>query len=208
MTQDQMQTLRDDIAFMRALAEEGRRAPMLGGPVMAAAGLIFGIASLIAWAIFTQLLDLPRGSQMWVWLAAFAVYMVVLRVLLVRMRGKPGAGAASNRAIGAAWSSVGWSIFVIGLALGVAAYRLHQPALMALFPSVILTMYGAAWGVSALFSGERWLWIVSLGSFASALAVAWFLADPVVFLIYAAAMFLLAFVPGMILARREPSDIV
>jgi hypothetical protein len=124
------------------------------------------------------------------------------------MRGKPGATAANNRAIGAAWSGVGWSIFVIGAAMGIAAYRLGQPALMGLFPSAILALYGAAWGVSAIFSGERWLWLVSLGSFASALLVAWFLADPVVFLIYAAAMFLLAGLPGLLLARREPSDIV
>ena len=208
MTHDQMQSIRDDIAFMKALAEEGRRAPMVGGAFMAWAGAIFGTASVVAWAIHTRLLALPQSSQLWVWLGAMVIYLVVLRVLTTRTRRKPGAGAVSNRAIGVAWSSVGWSIFVIGLALGAAAYRLQEPALMGLFPAVIMALYGAAWGASAIFSGERWLWGVALGSFAAALAVAWFLADPVVFLIYAAAMFLLAFLPGLILARREPSDIV
>ena len=46
MTDDQMQNVKDDIAFMRALAAEGQRTPMLGGAIMAAAGVIFAIASL------------------------------------------------------------------------------------------------------------------------------------------------------------------
>src|SRR5206468_3183050 len=39
----------DNIAFMRALAEEGRNAPFVGGPIMLAAGLCFGSASLAVW---------------------------------------------------------------------------------------------------------------------------------------------------------------
>ena len=39
---DQNQAIRDDIAFMRALAEEGRQTPLLGGSVLVAVGLIFG----------------------------------------------------------------------------------------------------------------------------------------------------------------------
>ena len=46
MTDDQMQNVKDDIAFMRALAAEGQRTPLLGGAIMAAAGVIFAIASL------------------------------------------------------------------------------------------------------------------------------------------------------------------
>ena len=34
--------IRDDIAFMRALAEEGRNGPLVGGPMLLAAGLSFG----------------------------------------------------------------------------------------------------------------------------------------------------------------------
>jgi len=41
-----MQSVRDDIAFMRALAEEGRSTPLLGGAIMLTAGLVFGGASL------------------------------------------------------------------------------------------------------------------------------------------------------------------
>ena len=39
---DQNQAMRDDIAFMRTLAEAGREGPLNGGSILVAAGLIFG----------------------------------------------------------------------------------------------------------------------------------------------------------------------
>jgi len=43
MTRD-TQTIQDDIAYMRALAQEGRHAPLLAGPVLVTAAVIFGAA--------------------------------------------------------------------------------------------------------------------------------------------------------------------
>ena len=43
---DQLQNIRDDLAFMRSLAEEGRRAPLIGGSIMAVAGAAFGRPAL------------------------------------------------------------------------------------------------------------------------------------------------------------------
>ncbi len=57
MTNDQMQAVREDIAYMRALAEEGRRAPLLGGSVLVAGGLIGGAAAAAHWAIAAGVID-------------------------------------------------------------------------------------------------------------------------------------------------------
>ena len=43
--------IRDDIAFMRALAEQGQRGPLIGGAIMLAGGGLFGTASLIIWLL-------------------------------------------------------------------------------------------------------------------------------------------------------------
>ena len=72
MTDDQTQSLHDDIAYMRAMAQEGRNAPLLSGPIMVAAGVIFGSASLVQWAIQTGLVVVSPWAQLWVWLAAGA----------------------------------------------------------------------------------------------------------------------------------------
>lgn len=44
MTREDIQSVHDDIAYMRALATDGRRAPLLGGSSLIAAGLLFGSA--------------------------------------------------------------------------------------------------------------------------------------------------------------------
>uniref|UniRef100_A0A0N4Z1H6 Peptidoglycan glycosyltransferase n=1 Tax=Parastrongyloides trichosuri TaxID=131310 RepID=A0A0N4Z1H6_PARTI len=46
MTRDQVQSVHDDIAYMKALAQEGRHAPLLGGRILIIAGLVFGVAAL------------------------------------------------------------------------------------------------------------------------------------------------------------------
>ena len=63
MTQDQLQSIKDDIAYMKALAQEGRQAPLLGGSILIAAGVIFGLASLGQWALLRGLLPLDRGAS-------------------------------------------------------------------------------------------------------------------------------------------------
>ena len=50
---DQANGLREDVAFLRSMAEQGRRGPLLGGIFLAAAGLIYGAASFMDWGIET-----------------------------------------------------------------------------------------------------------------------------------------------------------
>ena len=47
------QTLGEDIAFMRALAEEGRSRPLIGGSILLGSGVLYGTASLLVWAAST-----------------------------------------------------------------------------------------------------------------------------------------------------------
>src|SRR5665213_710718 len=65
---DTTQTLRDDIAFVRALAEEGRQSPYRGG-ISLAAGVIWGSASLYTWSVASQLWHPPGGMSTigWSW---------------------------------------------------------------------------------------------------------------------------------------------
>ena len=71
-----------------------------------------------------------------------------------------------------------------------------------------LALGGLGWSVSANMTGQKWLHVVAIGAFAGAPALAWLAGDPVQYLAYAAALFLLMCVPGMVLMRKEPSDIV
>ena len=70
---EHIDTLKDDIAFMRALAQEGRRAPLLGGALLLAAGLLFSAASLVSWAMSAGLIVLP---SVWSFVDNYATVLV------------------------------------------------------------------------------------------------------------------------------------
>ena len=205
---DEMKDLRDDIAFMRALAEEGRSAPLLGGGILMAAGLIFGAASVAHWSVMAGLLRVSPWAILMVWMAAGLGFGVAATLLGRRSRRQAGATATVNRATRAMWSAVGWTIVVILVGMGIMAARLGQPNLMSLFPVIVLPLYGAAWSVAATMTRRGWMGAVAIGCYGSALGMAALGDQPVAMLVYAASLVLFATVPGYILLRQEPSHVV
>ena len=137
MTDDQTQSLHDDIAYMRAMAQEGRNAPLLSGPIMVAAGIIFGTASLAQWAIQTGLVDVSPWAQLWVWVASGVVFGVALTLLIRRQNSKPGARSAGNKAVGAAWSGVGFGIFAMWVAFMAIGLTSGNWEVMRVMPIVV-----------------------------------------------------------------------
>lgn len=208
MTKDQIQSVRDDIAFMRALAEEGTRVPLLGGGITLAAGLIFGAASVLHWLIAEGILKVSPWALMIDWIGSGIIFGIVCSLLIRRGNAQPGASASINRATGSVWSAVGFAIFTMFLALMAMAWITRNPAIFNLFPVLILALYGAAWTVAADLSGQLWIRIVALASFAAAVIMALLATSSFLMLAYAAALLLLAALPGYILLRREPSDII
>lgn len=191
--------IRDDIAFMRALAEEGRNAPLIGGPMLLAAGLCFGSASLAIW--LNQTFALVTSS--WAFFAIWTVSLAVFLAVLVATKATRRTGAGASRAIGVAWSGGGLSIFFVGLSLAVMAVRTNDAHVANAFLPFILSIYGSAWFVAAALSKTRWLYAVAAGAFAFALLTAWFASEGViVFLIYALGLYALVAAPGYVLMRR------
>lgn len=205
---EEMKAIRDDIAFMRALAEEGRQAPMLGGGVLVAAGATFGLASLVQWATTTGLLVVSPWAPLVIWLGAAAVFGIAARTVIRRSQGKAGAQASVNRATGAAWSAVGWTIFVIWIALMAMGFRTKNWAVMEVFPIIILALYGAAWAIAAAMTRKGWMRLTAVGCFLAAMVMGLLAGTPHMLLAYAACLVLFAVIPGLALMRQEPSDIV
>ncbi|WP_297506778.1 hypothetical protein [uncultured Caulobacter sp.] len=197
---DDVKALRDDLAFLRALAEDGRSAPLTGGSILAAAGAIFGLASLGQWLVLTE-----RVAVSPVWLPALWLSAIVLHTILtVAIKRRIGArttpaGARVNRD---AWTGVAIGCVALFAALGLASWRAQTWVLIGFTPTIVLVLYGAAWWVSASVTKIAWIRAVALGAFASAVALAMLATSPLIWLAYAAALFLLAFLPGLALMRR------
>lgn len=197
--------IRDDIAFMRTLAEEGRMGPLVGGSILVASGLSFGSASLAVWAGATYRLIHNQWTVSAIWMAS----MVVFLGCLFLSKATRGPRSATNRALGVAWSGAGFSIFIVGLSLVVMAVRGKDAYVGAAFMPFILAIYGSAWFVAAALSRTPWLFAVSAGAFVMALVTAWFAKDGVaIYLVYSLSLYALAAAPGFVLMRQAHSATV
>jgi hypothetical protein len=199
---DQLRALEQDIGFLKALAEEGRPSTLVGGSILVAAGLTFGLASIAQWAGLAGVV--PVSSEWYfpaVWAISLAAFFVELALILRRLRPQRMADA-TNRAIGSAWCGVGFTIFALFVCASIIATRTHSDAPAMMLPSVILAMYGLCWSVAASLTRTRWIWIAAVGSYAGAALVAAMSGDKSLYLVYAGALFCLATVPGYILMRK------
>lgn len=199
---DGLQGLRDDVAFMRDMAEQGGAAPLLGGSILAAAGALFAPASLVHWAVASGRLDLGAPAVNLIWLGAAAAFFLALFTLKSRMRGAPGAARGPNRAMGAALKGVGLSSFALWGAFILASVRTGEWVIMDMFSVVILALYGGAWFMAAAVSGRGWLNAVASAAFIIAVATAWLVGRPEFYLAYAVALVLTALIPGLLLTRQ------
>jgi hypothetical protein len=194
MTED-IQTLRDDIAYLRALAAGGGEASFSGYAIMVAAGGLYGIAALVQWAALARLV--PPAASTIAWGVAMVGFLIVLFVTKQRQ-----SATDRSRAMPRAWAGIGWGLFVMFLAIGLATWRTQSVLLISFSPSIVMGLYGAAWSTAALISGRRWLWVTAFGSFAFALLSAWLIGETVQWLVYAAGLFLLAMVPGLVFLNQ------
>ena len=197
-----------DIAWLRQLAEENGTGPMRGASILLAAGLIYGVTSLIHWAHMTGLMLAQYAAAGMEWLIATGVFLVVCFTLILRLRRAEGVRTAAQRAIGTIWSGVGWGIFALFASMFVVSARIgvdQNSTMFWLIPSIILAFYGMGWGVTAAMMKSRPLGLLALASFIAAPLMGLFAGSASIYLAYAAALFLLMAVPGFLLMRQAKS---
>lgn len=192
-----------DIAWMRKLAEEGAEAPMRGGSILMAAGLIYGLGSVIHWAAISDRIGLGDPQLGLIWLLATGLFLVVLTIVNLRLRGQAGVRTSANRATSAAWMSVGLGIFALFTSVAVIGLRMGEDTLLllTLTPSIIMVFYGMGWAVSASMTRSHSLWWLAIGSFIAAPLLAALSGQDIQYLAYAGCLFVLMAVPGFLLMR-------
>lgn len=200
--------LLQDLAYARALAEEGRHAPLLGGSHLVFWGALNAVAFAAHWATLEGVLPGGGAGLPLLWLGYGLVAVLGMILLRRRTAAKPGLSAIGARAERAIWS---------GAAIALAAIALGSIARMALSgdvtaPNAIFgaafALYGAALFGVATLSEQKWLRAFAWLSAAVAGTLCLFANESWAYLNAAAGSLLVLFVPGVILLRREPSAIV
>lgn len=198
-------TIKDDIAYMRELAEEGRKGPVLGASILFSCGLIYSLAAVASWLIHSGRLaitiPIPGGE----WWTAAAVQIPLVIVMSRRLRGHSRQANPSSRLFGMVWSSLGFAIFAFAVALGLLHWRFNAPMVWMAMPAVVTALYGAGWSMNACIVKRRWMHGVALISYTAAALTAFMIDLPNSsgLLAYAAVIFLIICVPGLILMRES-----
>jgi hypothetical protein len=194
---DQSTELKDQISYIRGLAEQGRRGPVLGGAFLAAAGLIYGAASFVQWGIQTGRLP-PFASIGDLWIAASLLFAAIWTVLFLRLRrGANVAAGAAQFAFGMVWAGSGLGIIVMLIATLILNARLHDPMLLNLNALTAFAFYGAAWSVSAVLARRHWMFAVSAAAFAITLLLALVSGTPAEMAVFGAGLLVTLFAPGV-----------
>ncbi len=195
--------LKADIDFVKTLAVEGGQMPLNGGFPLFLAGLIFGFAALLHYAVAVSVSLFAGLSHYVIWGSALLLYALLGIGWGIKNRAALKVQGNKNRVVGAVWGGVGFSIFLFTAILGILSYRLQHPQLGVLMMPVVLLLYGLGWIITAEVSAQRWMTWVGVGCFVITLLVAWLSLRPEQLLVYALALICSALIPGWLLMAKE-----
>jgi hypothetical protein len=198
------QNLREDLAFVRTLAEEGASAPLLGGRFMVFWGVLVSATLLTHWAIVTDRLAAPTAWLFWIWLGMSIGGGLVSLLLGASISRAPGASAANNRVASAIWSAMGLSL--LALFVGVfAAINQGAPLLLwNIFPGAALVLYGMAYLGGAFFHREGLLIFSGVAALTAGAAALALIQSADAYLAAAAGVVASTLIPGVAYVIREP----
>jgi hypothetical protein len=195
-----VQSLKDDLAFLRGLAQNDGKGLARDGFALAVVGLVFGVVSLFYWLVYWGPLAGARVLAYGAWAIAVALMIVIVEAAKRRLPSSTG-GAA--RAMSMAWNGVGESLTAGGLGLLAAGWRLQDGTfVLSTFPILLFTLYGAAWGVAYAAIRVRWFALVSLGCFVAAIAEGLLYRTPHQWLALSIGLFLLVGLPGLAILKK------
>src|SRR5262245_5867689 len=125
-------TARDDLAFLRAVADDKGPPPIMGLHILAI-GAIYGVNLIGICAGLSFDFGLPANWLMWSWLPGTVLYVPVCIWLSIRGHGQPMGPTA--RVFAAAWAAVGLTCLPIIIALIIGQVRTGAP-LALIWPSI------------------------------------------------------------------------
>ena len=195
---------REDLRYVRQLAESGAHAPLLGGRFMAWWGSLLTAAYVAHHLALAGTIGDGRTIFLLIW-SAFGIFGLGGQWLLARsMPGKAGAGSAGNRASRVAWCTAALAIASMVAGATAAAISGAGPARFDWIVPVAFAVYACALVVTGSLARSRVTLVAGAGAIAMVGLYAALIHSPDRYLLAAAGVFLTVLVPGLLLLRAEP----
>jgi hypothetical protein len=197
---DQARAAREDLAFMKELAEDRGPLPSILGAHMLAIGAPFGLNVIYAWAGMRGFVPWPADWEVWSFGPATAVYLPLLGLIMFKSRHTTHGPA--SRAFAAAWAGVGLMTWVIIAILVIATPR-TGPQIWTVWPALAVSLYGGAWTSISLVRRRYWGLAVAAGCFATAIACAALINTPEHWLAMGLGLLFFLAAPGVVIMRKN-----
>lgn len=197
----EMDSARDDLAYMRALVNDGGRLQKSAGAIFFWAGLLYGGQCLGHFLTATGLVQLPAIGHLLLGFAPTFVFIVVICVLSWKWRKDRPSGAAS-RALNAVFQGLGVANLVMIVVFAYGAHIAQSFTIWLYHPVVASAFQGVAWYVAWVIRRQVWLLVVSVGWFGATLACGLLIDQPALFLAVLSVTLLLCMaLPGYVMMR-------
>jgi hypothetical protein len=169
---DDVQDIRDDLAFLRTLVQTGDDNLRQFGRAYLAAGVCYLAQTLLGLGQASGWIP-SKGAPigLTIGIGPTAIFLVCLVVILRRGRTKPAPGAAT-RAIAAMFSAVGLANLVLITVIGAVAWREKSLTIWLLYPCAVFISQGAAWLAMYSLRRRAWVALVAAVNFGSAIGMA------------------------------------
>lgn len=199
------ESIEENIAYARRIAEESREAPLVGGPFY----LIWGLGAVIALGVHYATLKGWTGLQHsqigYIWLAFGVVGGVLTAVAGMFISKNPASRSVANKANSVVWVASAIAIFSFAIALLLKVFLVEQPEVISLdvakrfdlIIAVAFLAYAISYSVTAALAKQKHLYVFALAAYAFAISAILLSGNPETYLLAMAGVFVLALVPGL-----------
>jgi hypothetical protein len=201
-----------DLAYLKDMAEAGRKTPLLGGRFGIVWGALFTPPPLILYGQLAGWYTLPG----WLLIAAFVVPAALGMLgnfwLSRQVENQPGANSFTNKAAGAVWGSAGIGIGTVFIAALIAELTgfgaVGGPLAWGTAMAALFVAYGIAYGATAMIAGFKGQAMFAGLSFLAAAAMIFTLGRAEQLLVFGIALPLVSVLPGLLMELQAPKDTV
>ncbi|WP_146739650.1 hypothetical protein [Hyphomonas pacifica] len=203
------QTMADDLAYIRDLAEAGKNAPLLGGRFLVLWGGLTAAAYLGHYAIAEGMFGLQPVAFAIMWIAY--VTLGVGGMYLMKMsypNSKPGRASTDNKVSALVWQASGYFLgaYFLGAFLSAMMLNVFSPFIWSV--PMVVGLYGLSQYVSGVIANTAPLKLAGIAAMLSVVPAILLSGTNYMWLFGAAVAAICVLVPGIILMRREPSETV
>lgn len=195
-----LQSARDDLAYMRGLVSGTGPMQATIGECFFWAGLLYGGQCFLHWLQAAGVLSSEGSVALAIGWLPTVLFCVVLTVIIWKDRKTKVTGVAS-RALGAVFQGAGLANLVMAFVFGYGSVTAESPGLWLYHPIVVCMFQGVAWYVAWTILRRAWVGFAAAGWFMTtvALGVAVFGDMGTYLLILAVALVVLMAIPGWVI---------